>query len=154
MRLEGNFMKCLFASAFNPALIMVIKVPFNYFFAIIFTSHLAITMDNYALSLMSPYVGNYNRLSITAVFIHFYLPEVIIMPKDFQTAMLSHSRLWLPLALTLVCYVALMPYASNGPLAPAIIDNIENCKSSWWATLTFVNNFVHIDKTVSCSPHP
>ncbi|ELU07110.1 hypothetical protein CAPTEDRAFT_189005 [Capitella teleta] len=53
---------------------------------------------------------------------------------------------WLPLAFTLIFYVALSPYWPDGPLLPAQIQDAENCKESWWATLLFINNLVKVDK--------
>ncbi|ELT96790.1 hypothetical protein CAPTEDRAFT_205120 [Capitella teleta] len=55
-------------------------------------------------------------------------------------------RAWVPLAFTVFCYVAFMPYLINGPLAPSDVYDVNHCYDTWWSTLLFINNFVHRSK--------
>lgn len=57
------------------------------------------------------------------------------------------------MAMTLLCYLAFVPYLIDGPLEPTSLPDIDNCQVSWWATLLMVNNFVHKDKPVSGFSH-
>lgn len=58
-------------------------------------------------------------------------------------------RMWLPLAMTLLCYVTFLPYLNDGPFASSVTREISRCEDNWWSTLLFVNNFADSDNPVS-----
>jgi peptidoglycan/LPS O-acetylase OafA/YrhL len=59
-------------------------------------------------------------------------------------------RLVPALAATILIYVSVVKYVTEGPVWHAVLKQfLTNCENTWWTTLLFVNNFVKYDDRVS-----
>ncbi|KAK7095323.1 nose resistant to fluoxetine protein 6-like isoform X2 [Littorina saxatilis] len=48
--------------------------------------------------------------------------------------------------LVIMVYVCLSPYWGEGPFWPSANPDRDNCESSWWANLLYINNLANTDK--------
>jgi hypothetical protein len=47
-------------------------------------------------------------------------------------------------------YVSLMPKMGSGPLwKVTVVPESEYCLENWWTNLAYVNNYVHVERSVS-----
>ncbi|KAK7495799.1 hypothetical protein BaRGS_00013019 [Batillaria attramentaria] len=52
--------------------------------------------------------------------------------------------------LIIMVYVCISPYWGEGPLWPETLPDRDNCKTSWWTNLLYINNFVYSADTEMC----
>ena len=54
--------------------------------------------------------------------------------------------------IVLMAFTCLYRYLMAGPFAPSHIGEVENCRTSWWTNLLYINNLVEVDKQVGICP--
>jgi hypothetical protein len=51
--------------------------------------------------------------------------------------------------LTVLFYTSLLPKIGSGPLwKVTVVPESEFCLENWWTNLLYVNNYVHVDRSV------
>lgn len=52
--------------------------------------------------------------------------------------------------LTVLFYVSVMPKMGSGPLwKVTVVPESEYCLENWWTNVAYVNNYVHVERSVS-----
>ena len=79
-------------------------------------------------------------------FDHVYRYTVVL----HGTYCLLFCRLTPMLVFTLLFYMALFPYVGDGPMYSTMSIQPENCRSSWWTNILYLQNIIgmELDKQV------